>query len=73
MEERIAQARRSADELEIASTILVDNMMNETWQAFGSAPSPAFIIDSQGHIVLRQVWVDPDEIRVLLRSILKNQ
>lgn len=70
---RIEQARRSTDELEIGSLVVVDSMTNETWKAYGSAPSPAFIVDTQGRIALRQVWTDPDQIAEILREILAGE
>ncbi len=72
MNERTEQARYSASELEINSTVVVDKMDNEAWKAYGSAPSPAFVLDRQGRVVLRQVWTNPDEIGEVLDAILDD-
>ena len=40
------------------------------WRAYGAASSPGFVIDRNGRIVLRQVWIDPEEIDTVLDSLL---
>jgi hypothetical protein len=72
MDERTEKARYSASELEINSTVVVDKMDNEAWKAYGSAPSPAFVLDRQGRVILRQVWTNPDEIGEVLDAILDD-
>lgn len=65
-DERHEQARRSHDTLEIGYTMVTDQMDNTIWRAYGAVSSPAFVIDRNGQIVLRQVWVNPKEIRKVL-------
>ena len=67
---RIARAAWSSEALENRSSVLVDNMSDAGWKAFGRAPSAAFVIDEKGHVVLRQVWVEPSAIRRALRQLL---
>ena len=61
-------AGQSREDLEINHVILVDAMDNAVWRQYGAAPSSAFVIDQSGVVVLRQVWIDPDEIRMTLQK-----
>ena len=65
---RQALAVQSRKDLDVHQLILVDAMNNSVWRQYGSAPSSAFVIDRSGVVVLRQVWVNPDEIRVALQK-----
>ena len=69
-EQRQQQAAQSRQELALAATVLVDEMSNEVWQRYGGAASPAFVIDLQGRIAARQVWIDPAELRRVLDRLL---
>lgn len=73
LEERMAEARLTRDRLELTSTVLVDNLDNGVWNAYGAASSPAFVIDRSGRVVLRQVWIDPKEIRRTLDRLLESE
>lgn len=70
LEQRIAQARVSAQTLELPAEVYVDAMDNRFWDAFGRAPSPGFVLDRQGWVALRQVWVDPQAMRETLDRLL---
>jgi thiol-disulfide isomerase/thioredoxin len=69
-EERDALARFSRDKLELEQLMVVDSMANEVWQSYGAASSPAFVIDQDGIVVLRQVWIHPPSIRAFLQQLL---
>jgi len=68
--ERIDQASYSIDELDTPNPVVVDVMQDEAWNTFGSAPSPAYVINKLGEIVLRQVWVNPKGIKQTLDQLL---
>ncbi len=68
--ERISQAQWSSDNLDRSDLILVDELDNTTWKTYGSAPSPAFVIDTEGFIVLTQPWIEPRAIRAALDQLL---
>ena len=70
--ERQELARYSHQELELIPPMVVDSMDNDTWQTYGAASSPAFVIDRQGHVAARQVWIDPKEIRQVLDRLLAD-
>ena len=50
--------------------MLIDEMNNAVWQAYGAASSPAFVIDTKGKIAARQVWINPKELRQVLSRLL---
>lgn len=70
LDERRERAVDTVQRLELDAAMLVDGMDDVAWEAFGAAPSPAFVLDTDGRVVLRQVWVDPKELRQVLRSLV---
>jgi len=72
LDQRVARAKWSKDTLGIRYPVLVDSMNNATWTNYGRAASPAFVIDVDGRIALRQVWVDPKVIREKLATLLNR-
>lgn len=50
-----------------------DGMDNGIWKAYGAASSPAFVIDREGRIALRQVWLDPKGIAQALDRLLADR
>jgi len=71
--QRQEQARESVAELKLEyAPVLIDSMDNKVWNLYGKAPAAAYVIDTQGRIVLRQAWVNPDEIDEVLERILKE-
>lgn len=69
-EERTELARASHEKLKLPEPMVVDRMDDSTWKAYGSASSPAFVIDRDGKVALRQVWVIPKKIREVLDELL---
>lgn len=72
LDERRERAVDTVQRLDLDSAVLVDGMDDAAWEAFGAAPSPAFVLDTDGRVVLRQVWVDPAELRPVLRRLLAS-
>jgi len=66
--QRLAGACRSALDLEVP--ILVDEMDNRAWEAYGSAPNAAYLIDTDGKVVARQGWFYPPALERSLESHL---
>ncbi len=71
--ERQKQARLSHETLQIAYPMVTDRMDNSIWQAYGAASSPAFVIDRNGHIALKQVWLNPKGIEQVLDRLLTDR
>lgn len=69
-ENRTQHAKKSREQLEIVLPMVVDNLDNQVWQAYGRAPSPAFVLDPQGQVVESMVWIDPKRIRQALTRLL---
>lgn len=72
VEERAELARTSHEKLKLTEPMVVDSMDNAVWEAYGAAASPAFVIDQEGYVALRQVWVVPKEIRRVLDELLAD-
>lgn len=72
LDERRERAVDTVQRFELDVAVLVDGMDDAAWEAFGAAPSPAFVLDTDGRVALRQVWVDPDGIRPVLRRLLAS-
>jgi hypothetical protein len=70
--ERVQQASFSISELGTPNPVVIDEMHNNAWSTFGAAPSPAYVIDDHGQIVLRQVWVNPTIIEQTINELLLN-
>lgn len=70
IEQRLQRAAWSTASLDIAYPVLVDAMSNDTWVKLGRASSPAFVVDQQGRVILRQVWLNPKAIEQTLDQLL---
>ncbi len=71
-EQRSAMAKYSHEALNLAYPMVVDNMNNEIWRAYGRAPSAAFVISPQGRIAARMPWVDPKQIASAIDEMLEQ-
>ena len=70
LEERLQRANSSQHAMYSEALYLVDDMQNSGWRTFGQAPSAAFVFDREGHLVTRQVWVQPREIERKLEGLV---
>lgn len=71
-EGRLERARSSHEKLGLEPLMVVDGMDNAVWQSYGAASSPAFVIDLEGNVAARQVWVEPKKIRQVLNRLLNS-
>lgn len=69
--ERRERAEIVSERLDLAPLVLVDPGDDPGWTDFGRAPSAAFVVDRDGRIVHRQIWVDPPELRNVLVELLR--
>jgi hypothetical protein len=72
-EERLAQARESIKELQIHVPVLVDSMDNAVWCTYGPASNIAYLIDSDGTIVAKQLNYFPLEMELAILKLLQNK
>ena len=61
-EERAQLASLCVADAGITSLLLVDKIVNPVWQAYGSAPNSAYLIDTDRKIIEAQLWYDVDEM-----------
>ena len=70
LDERRSQAQFALKQMHSNARFLVDSMNNSGWQAYGRAPSAAFLIDKQGIVRFRQVWVEPKRLEEEIINLL---
>lgn len=70
-EERRERAESVRRRLELSPLVVVDPSQDPGWRALGRAPSAAFVIDREGRVVARQLWVRPRELRRILLDLLE--
>ena len=58
-EERVKVAAQCRDALSLDIAIVIDDMDNRVWEAYGAAPNAAYLIDSDGKVIARQGCFDP--------------
>jgi hypothetical protein len=54
----------------IEYSVLVDDMENHAWKAFGNGPNLALLVDSSGKVIAKQGWLDPDTIRHEINKLI---
>ncbi len=72
MSQRSELARRVREELDIETTIVLDDMMNSTRRAYGARFNEAFIVDRDGRIVHKERWANPREWRPVLEGLFSR-
>ena len=61
-EERVELARSTVAAEGITVPVLVDEMDNPLWCTYGPAPDIAYLIGTDGKIVEKQGWYDPEQM-----------
>jgi len=72
-EERVELARKAVAAEVIIVPVLVDEMDNPLWCTYGPAPDNACLIETDGKIVVRQSWYQPEEMRSTIATYLGNK
>lgn len=62
-------ARFCGKSLGISVPIAVDTMDNATWKAFGKSMNAAYLIGTDGKIILQQGLCEPKGIREALKKV----
>jgi len=68
--DRHSVATKAVSGLDIRITMLVDDIENSAWYAYGKAPNAAYLIGKDGLIKLRQGWFEPVELEKALKEEL---
>ena len=61
-----------ADELAITVPVLIDEMDNPAWCTYGPAPNIAYLIGTDGRIVEKQGWYEPERMKSAIETYLSN-
>jgi len=64
--ERLELARKTVAAEGITVPVLVDEMNNAVWLTYGPAPNNAYLIGTNGEIVEKQGWYQPQEMGVAI-------
>jgi len=73
MSQRTDLAKDAQSNLNIQIPIIIDNMNNSAWKAYGKTPNAAYIIGTDGQIKLRQGWFNPSQFEKVLIAELKKR
>ncbi len=73
MAERFDLARGFRERLHVEQHMLVDQLDNALWTAFGGAPNLAVLVDTQRQVRLRQGWYDGTALEGQLRRYFSEQ
>ena len=71
-EERALLAKRTCEEVHVATTIVIDEMNNAVHTAYGGFPNSAYIIGKGGKIRFREPWAKPEGWGKILDKILST-
>ncbi len=70
---RARLASRCQAALDSHIPVLVDGMDDAVWQAYGSAPNAAYLIDSAGIVQARQDWLEPALLERKIVEVLQEE
>ena len=71
-EERVKLASRTIAEEGMTVPVLVDEMDNPVWCTYGPAPDIAYLIGTNGRIVKKQGWYQPQLMAAAIIDYLKR-
>lgn len=69
-DERLDLAKKTIEEQGIDVPILIDEMDNPIWCTYGQAPNIAYLIRTDGRIILKQEWYDPEKMEEFIRAYI---
>lgn len=67
--DKVAVARRLAEVEGLRRTILIDDLAGSVHLAYGGGYDAGFVIDAQGHVVVRRFWNEPSDVRTALLTM----
>ena len=71
-EARLELAKRSCDELKIATKVVIDDMEDTVRKAYGELPNSAYFISKGGKIFKKEAWARPDKWGPVVSDLLKE-
>jgi hypothetical protein len=72
LEQREELAREFRDMLSFEGPIVIDGMDNQGWEALGAGPNMGLLIDRDGKLLVKQGWLDGDEMSRSIDDFLKK-
>jgi len=71
-EERLELARKTAADEKIDMPVLVDEIDNPVWCTYGPAPNIAYLIGTEGRIITKQGWYNPEQMESAIQAYIGN-
>ena len=72
-EERVKQSKQFIKEVQIKVPMLIDDVDNAVWCTYGPASNIAYLIDTDGTIMAKQLYYLPDEMDVEIKKLLQRE
>ncbi len=66
-------ARKTIAAEDITVTVLVDGMDNALMCTYGPAPNNAYLIGTDGKIIAKQGWYQPNQMEAAVQEYLDNE
>lgn len=70
--ERLECAKVCAEKMALKMHVVVDGIENKVTEAYSGHPNRGYVIDAEGKVVSRQVWIDVEETRKVLEEVMKE-
>ncbi len=71
-EDRFSCARLTKDKMGLKVHVLVDTQDDKVTNAWGGFPNRGYILDAEGKVASKQVWIDPKQTGETLRRMLSG-
>ncbi len=72
-EKRLECAKLCAEKLDLKLHVLVDGFENKVTDAYGGRPNRGYVLDAEGKVVSKQVWIEVGATRTALDAILPQR
>lgn len=72
-EDRVACARLTAEKLPVGMLVAVDGVDDKVTNAFAGHPNRGYVLDGDGKVVSKQVWIEAAATRAALRHLLGDR
>ncbi|MCH8150946.1 MAG: redoxin domain-containing protein [Planctomycetes bacterium] len=71
-EKRLECAKLCKEKLNLKLHVLVDGFDDKVTKAYGGHPNRGYVVDREGKIVSKQIWIEPVATRKALNAILER-
>lgn len=72
-EKRLECAKLCKVKLNLKQNVLVDGFDNKVTDAYGGRPNRGYVLDAEGKVVSKQMWIEVQATRTALDAILKRK